>query len=170
LSSKEIEEDCCNCCHYLQQQQQQQQQMGRHKPKRTSEDDDKKVEAKKTRQDEEKGSEDDKESDDSKESEEIVRENPHALVWAPDGVSKYIVRKYTNTVQGTDIPYSCAVTSRNGRLFGKDEVMDFWRKSTAACPTYGVFYWCFGGGPSAGDRQTCTAKCADRKIGHTKFY
>jgi hypothetical protein len=67
-----------------------------------------------------------------------VRENPHAFVWAPDGVSKYIVRKYTNNMQGTNIPFSCAVTLRNGRLFGEDEVMDFWRKSTAACPTYGA--------------------------------
>jgi hypothetical protein len=138
LSSDEVKEDCCNCCHYLQQQQQQ--QMGRRKPKRTSEDDDVKVEAKKTQQDEEKSSEDDKESNDSKESKEIVKENPHAFVWVPDGVSKYIVRKCTDNMQGTNIPYSCAVTSRNRRLFGEDKVMDFWRKSTAACPTYRVCY------------------------------
>jgi hypothetical protein len=84
-----------------------------------------------------------------------VRENPHAFVWAPDSVSKYIVRKYTNNMQGTDIPDSCTVTLRNRRLFGEDKVMDFWRKSTAACPTYGVCYWCFGGGPTNMYCQVC---------------
>jgi hypothetical protein len=98
------------------------------------EDDNVKVVAKKTQHDEEKSSKDNEESNDSEESKEIVRENPHVFVWAPDGVSKYMVRKYTNDMQGTNIPYSCAVTSRNGRLFGKDKVKDFWRKSTAACP------------------------------------
>jgi hypothetical protein len=69
-----------------------------------------------------------------------VKENPHVFVWAPDGVSKYIVRKYKNDREGTNIPFKCAVTSRNGRLYSEVEVFDFWRKSTAACPTYGVCY------------------------------
>jgi hypothetical protein len=40
-------------------------------------------------------------------------------------------------------------------MLGEDEVMDFWRKSTAACPTYGVCYWCFGGGPTNMYCQVC---------------
>jgi hypothetical protein len=128
------------------------------------EDDDVKIQAKKTRHDEEKSSKDNEESNDSEESKKIVRENPHAFVWALDGVSKYIIRKYTNDMQGTNIPYSCAVTLRNRRLFGEDEVMDFWRKSTAACPTYGVCYWCFGGGPTNMYCQVCRDKDRTYKI------
>jgi hypothetical protein len=138
--------------------------MGRRKPKRTSEDNDVKIKAKKTRHDEEKSSKDNEESDDSEESKKIVKENPHAFVWAPDSVSKYIVRKYTNDMEGTNIPYKYAVTSRNGRLFGEDEVIDFWRKSTAACPTYGVCYWCFGGGPTNIYFQVCRDKDRTYKI------
>jgi hypothetical protein len=138
--------------------------MGRRKPKRTSEDNDVKIEAKKTWHDEDKSSKDTEESDDSEESEEIVRENPHVFVWAPDGVSKYTIRKYTNNMQQTNIPYSCTVTSRNGRLFGEDKVMDFWRKSVAACPTYGGCYWCFGGGPTNMHCQVCRDKDPTYKI------
>jgi hypothetical protein len=110
----------------------------------TSENNDVKVKAKKTQHKKEESSKHSEESNDSEESEKIVKENPHAFVWAPDGVSKYIVQKYTNNMEGTNIPYKCAVTSRNGRLFSEDKVIDFWKKSTAACPTYGVCYWCFG--------------------------
>jgi hypothetical protein len=99
--------------------------MGRQKPKRMLEDNDVKIEAKKTWHDEDKSSKDNEESDDSEESEKIVKENPHAFVWAPDGVSKYIVRKYTNDMEGTNILYKYAVTSRNRRLFGEDKVIDF---------------------------------------------
>jgi hypothetical protein len=93
-----------------------------------------------------------------------VKENPHAFVWAPDGVSKYIVRKYTSNMEGTNIPYKCPVTSCNGRLFSEDEVCDFWRKSTAACPTYGVCYWCFGGGPTSMYCQVCRDEKRTYKI------
>jgi hypothetical protein len=161
LSSDEVEEDCRNCCHNLEQQQH---QMGRQKPKRTSEDKDVKIEAKKTWHDEDKSSKDNEESDNSEESEKIVRENPHAFAWAPDGVRKYIVRKYKNDMQGTNIPYSCAVTLRNGRLFSEVKVMDLRRKSTAACPTYGVCYWCFGGGPTNMYCQVCQDKDRTNKI------
>jgi hypothetical protein len=77
-----------------------------------------------------------------------VKEDPHAFVLAPDGVSKYIIRKYTDNMAGTNISYECAVSLRNRRLFSEEEVFDFWKKSTAACPTYEVCYWCFGSGPT----------------------
>jgi hypothetical protein len=107
--------------------------------KRTLENEDVKVEAKRTRHDKDKSSKDSEESEDSEESRKIVREDPHVFVLAPDGVSKYIVRKYTDDMAGTNILYKCAVTLPNGRLFSEEEVFDFWRKSTAACPTYGPF-------------------------------
>ncbi len=74
---------------------------------------------------------------------------------APDGVSKYIVREYTDDMEGRDIPEKLAVRSRNGRLFSEDEALRFWEKSTAICPTYGVCLWCFGSGPTNMYCQVC---------------
>jgi hypothetical protein len=84
-----------------------------------------------------------------------VKEDPHAFVLAPDGVSKYIIRKYTDDMAGTNISDKCEVRLCNRRLFSEEEVFDFWRKSTAACPTYGVCYWCFGSGPTNMYCQVC---------------
>jgi hypothetical protein len=75
-------------------------------------------------------------------------EDPHSFVLALDGVSKYIVRKYTDNMEGKDIPDEWVVKPRQGRLFTDREEMYFFDKSTAACPTYGVCYWCFGSGPT----------------------
>jgi hypothetical protein len=74
---------------------------------------------------------------------------------APDSVSKYIVQKYTDDMAGTNILDKCAVSSRNGRLFSEEEVFDFWKKSTAACPMYGVCFWCFGSRPTNMYCQMC---------------
>jgi hypothetical protein len=84
-----------------------------------------------------------------------VKEDPHAFVLAPDGVSKYIVQKYTDDMAGTNILDKCEVRLRNQRLFSEEEVSDFCRKRTAACPTYGVCYWCFGSGLTNMYCQVC---------------
>jgi hypothetical protein len=58
---------------------------------------------------------------DSEESEESEEEDPHAFVLTPDGVSKYIVRGYTDNMAGKDIPDKWVVKSYNRRLFWEDE-------------------------------------------------
>jgi hypothetical protein len=83
---------------------------------------------------------------------------------APDSVSKYIIRKYTDDMAGTNISDKCEVRLRNWRLFSEEEVFDFWRKSTAACPMYGVCYWCFGSGPTNMYRQVCQDENRTYKI------
>jgi hypothetical protein len=107
--------------------------MARRLAKRKPESRDKEVEAKKTRPDE------DKESEKSKESEK--KEDPYAIVVAPDGVSKYIVRNYKDDMKEMNILDKCVVRSQNRRFFTEPEAIVFWRKSTAACPTYGACYW-----------------------------
>jgi recombinational DNA repair protein RecR len=65
---------------------------------------------------------------------------------------------------GTNISDKCAVRSRNGRLLSEVEVFDFWEKSMAACPTYGVCYWCFGSGPTNMYCQVCQDENRTYKI------
>jgi hypothetical protein len=62
---------------------------------------------------------------------------------------------------GMDIPYRWKVHSEHGRLYKAREELAFIRDSTAACPTYGVCYWCFGSGPTNMHCQVC------QKEGHT---
>jgi hypothetical protein len=125
-------------------------EMGRRKGKLKSENNDEEGETKRPRHDESEDQEDSEEDD-----EKIEARDPHAFVLAPDGVSQYIVREYTNDMEGRDIPEKLAVRSRNGRLFSEDEAYRFWEKSTATCPTYGVCLWCFGSGPTNMYCQVC---------------
>jgi hypothetical protein len=110
--------------------------------------------AKKLRNSEDDNSED-KDKDIDEESEESKREDPHAFVLAPDGVSKYIVQKYTDNMKGQDIPQKWVVNSRHGRLYTEAEAMYFFENSTAGCPTYGVCDWCSGSGPTNMHCQVC---------------
>jgi hypothetical protein len=96
--------------------------------------------------------------DESKEEDEYESEesdNEEGFVLAPDSVSKYIITRYTNKMQGKDIPWEWVVRSENGRYFYKDEVIRFREKSTASCPTYGLCSWCFGSGPTGMHCQKC---------------
>jgi hypothetical protein len=127
--------------------------MGRRQVKNKSENNDEEVEAKRTRH------EDDDDNDDE-ESDESVDSN-EASVMTPNGVNKYIVRGYKNEMAGMDISYGRKVQSEHGRLYNAREELAFSRDSTAACPTYGVCYWCFGSGPTNMHCQVC------RKEGHT---
>jgi hypothetical protein len=124
--------------------------MGRREGKSKSENNDEEVETKRPRNDESEDHEDSEEED-----EEIEAEDLHAFVLAPDGVSQYIVRRYTDDMEGRDIPEELTVRSRNRRLFSEIEAYDFWEKSTAICPTYGVCLWCFGSGPTNMYCQVC---------------
>jgi hypothetical protein len=81
--------------------------MGRRKVKSKSENNDEEVEAKRTRHDENEN----ENHEDSEESEESEEEDPHAFVLAPDGISKYIVRGYTDDMAGKDIPDKWVVKS-----------------------------------------------------------
>jgi hypothetical protein len=122
--------------------------------------------SKKRRYNEDDDSEDEEEDSEDEESEESKREDPdpHAFVLAPDGVSKYIVRKYTDNMKGQDIPQECVVKSKHGRLFRETEAIRFFEKSTAACPMYGVCYWCFGSGPTNMHFAKKCAKTTDADI------
>jgi hypothetical protein len=124
--------------------------MGRRKGKLKLENDKEEVETKRPRHDDSEDQEDSEKSD-----EEVEAEDPHGFVVAPDGVSQYIVRRYTNDMEGRDIQDELAVRSCNGRLFSEDEAYRFWKKSTATCPTYGVCLWCFGSGPTNMYCQVC---------------
>jgi hypothetical protein len=121
-----------------------QQEMGQRKGKHKSENIDKEVEAKRTRHDEKEDIDVDEESEESKESKE---DDDDASVKTPNGVNKYSFRGYKNEMAGMDILYGQTVRSKHERLYKTGEEKAFIDKSTAACPTYGVCYWCFGSGP-----------------------
>jgi hypothetical protein len=52
----------------------------------------------------------------------------------------------------------------NRRLFWEDEAYCLWEKTMAACPTYGVCYWCFGSGPTNMHCQMCKHRDRTYKI------
>jgi hypothetical protein len=131
--------------------------MGRRQVKSKSENNDEEVEAKRTRHEDDE----DKDNEEADESEESEVDSDEASVMTPNGVNKYIVRGYKNEMAGMDIPYRRKVHSEHGRLYKAREELAFIRDSTAACPTYGVCYWCFGSGPTNMFCQEC------RKEGHT---
>jgi hypothetical protein len=126
--------------------------MGRRKDKRKSEDNDEEVEDKRTRHDE---------NEDIDESEESEEDDDDASVKTPNGVNKYIVRGYKNEMAGMDIPRGRTVRSKHRRLYTPREEIALINESTAACPTYGVCYWCFSSGGINLHCQVC------RKEEHT---
>jgi hypothetical protein len=125
--------------------------MGRRKVKSKSENNDEKVEAKRTRHEDDE----DKDNEETDKSVESEVDDDEAFVMTPNGVNKYIVRGYKSDMAGLDIPYRRRVNSEHGRLYKAREELAFIRDSTAACPTFGVCYWCFGSGPTNMHCQVC---------------
>ena len=129
--------------------------------------------AKKQRREEDEDQHESEENESEEDESEDDEPNPYKFVSTPDGVSKYFIREYKEEMSGQDIPYKWVVESRNGRFFEANEEFEFWKKSTLACPTYGLCKMCFGSGPVGMHCQICkmndnyykvVLKKRDRKI------
>ena len=131
-----------------------QRQMGRSRKVQTARTEEE-CTAKRPRREEDKESEEDEDNDEIKKD----KDDDKKSVLAPDGVSKYIIRGYKPEMSGKDIPKERVVKAENGRFFQEtarfNEPLDFWKKSTLACPTYGICIECFGSGPVGLHCQKC---------------